>query len=127
LPAAPQRRRLKGSEQRKDARRISASAAGYDWYWSKPGGVADQVRRRDEYLCQECLREGGMAMAMEEMLCRPENGDGSTRNPPVDHIKPAHACTPEEFYDPANLEVLCVRHNKLKADRDVAKYGIARR
>lgn len=123
MARAPQRRLLKRSERGR--RELSASDRGYDWTRWKP--VADAVRERDEWLCQDCLREGGLAQAMDEMLSRPRNQDGSMRMPPVGHIKPGHVCSEAEFYDPANLRTQCDRHNALQREKDAAVYGSARR
>lgn len=121
---APKFRRLKGSEDRKPSRDLSASERGYDNYWTKV--VAPAVRERDEWLCQQCLREGGLAQAMEEMMSRSLNKDGSVRQPPVDHIIPGHADR-SRFYDMTNLETLCEMHNQLKTQSDAKKYGVAKR
>jgi len=107
----------------RDNRRRSSSAAGYNARWQR---VAERVRIRDAFLCQHCLKEGGMAAAVAEMQSRPLNSDGTARRPPVDHIIPGHA-RPDLFYDESNLQTLCERHNALKAVADQAKYGAARR
>ena len=142
MATAPKHRQLKRTVERVDTRRVSASEAGYDHYWTTV--VAPSIRERDEWLCQQCLREGGIAQAMEEMMSRPIvtcqqcrgrkrscglcNGTGKhARQPPVDHKKPGHVCTPEEFIDPANLEVLCEAHNQKKRHMDEQRYGSAKR
>lgn len=104
--------------------------------------VADKVRERDEWDCQACKREGGIGQVIETQLnskekqCRKCRGKGcgscggtgkDTWKPIVDHIKPAFACTDEEFYDPDNLEVSCPVHNSRKRESDRVKYGSARR
>lgn len=140
MARAPKRRQLKKPERQRQEK--SASERGYDWKWTK---VADAVRERDEWLCQDCLKEGGMcddclknhtmchecvrkgamAIANDEMLSRPRNQDGSMRMPPVGHIIPGHKC--KDFYDIANLRTQCDRHNALQREADTATYGSARR
>ena len=123
---SPKYRRLRSSEDRaSSSREKSAAERGYDNYWSTV--IAPAVRERDEWLCQQCLREGGLAQAMEEMLSRATNKDGSTRQPPVDHIIPAHARPRSMFYDMDNLQTLCCRHNDLKTIEDAKRYGVAPR
>lgn len=121
---SPQYRRLPNATHA-PVREKSASERGYNHYWSTV--IAPAVRERDEWLCQECLKVGGLGLAMEEMLSRPRNKDGSTREPPVDHIIPAHAIPRSQFYDMDNLQTLCVRHNAEKAVEDAKKYGVAPR
>lgn len=128
----PQHRRLKRTKQRRvDVRRVSASEAGYDWQWSKPGGTADQARERDEWLCCECVRIGGKAFAIAESIRRAARvttrKDGQPSEMPVDHILPAHVIGPDRFHDIDNLQTLCERHHGEKTDRDQAKYGSANR
>ena len=122
----PQFRRLKTTEDRKVAsRERSASDRGYGWYWSSV--IAPAVRERDVWLCQECLREGGLAMAMEEMLSRQQTKSGGTREPIVDHIIPAHRIPAARFNDMDNLQTLCDRHHVAKSVDDAKKYGVAPR
>lgn len=143
MATSPKHRQLKRTvESSSDTRRISASEAGYDHYWTSV--VAPAIRERDGWMCQECLREGGLAQATDEILSRPIvtcqecrgrkrscglcNGTGKhARQPPVDHKKPGHVCTPDEFYDPANLQVLCEAHNQKKRHKDEQRYGSAKR
>lgn len=142
--SAPQFRRLSRSpEVKPDHRRGSASESGYNYYWTSV--VAPAIRERDGYLCQQCLKEGGLGQAMDEMMSRPivkcqqcrgrstkfcslcEGTGVHRRQPPVGHIKPGHVCTPEEFYDPANLETLCESHNQKQRYEDERRYGSAKR
>ena len=78
-------------------------------------------------MCQECLREGGVALAMEEMLSRPLTKNGHRREPIVDHIIPAHRITASQFEDMCNLETICDKHHSIKSVEDAKKYGVARR
>lgn len=142
MATAPKHRQLKRTVERVDARRVSASEAGYDHKRWRP--VAKFVCQRDGWMCQHCIREGGIGQAIEEMRSRPlvtcqecrgrkktcwlcEGTGKHARQPPVDHIKPGHACTEEEFYDPANLQVLCEAHNQKKRHMDEQRYGSAKR
>ena len=111
---APQHRRLKRSVERELQRQPPAKEMRY--HTPRWRAVAAMVRERDEWMCQQCFREGGVAQAIKEMLGRKLKKDGVWQ-PPVDHIKPSHLCTDEEFYDPSNLEVLCVAHNRIKGDK----------
>jgi 5-methylcytosine-specific restriction endonuclease McrA len=123
---APKYRRLKTSEQRQPCvREKSAAERGYDNYWSTV--IAPAVRERDEWLCQECLREGGLGMAMEEMMSRPRTKTGKTLEPIVDHIVPAHRRPMSQFHDWDNLQTICFRHHALKTADDLKKYGAAPR
>jgi 5-methylcytosine-specific restriction endonuclease McrA len=124
---APKFRTLRpiGNTAGLDRREKSSSERGYGNYWSTV--IAPQVRERDEWLCQECLREGGLGMAMEEMASRPRTKNGATREPIVDHIIPAHAIPRNRFYDLDNLQTLCDRHHSIKTANDLKKYGAAKR
>lgn len=110
---------------KRNTERISASAAGYDNYWTTV--TAPAVRERDEWLCQQCLREGGLAMAMEEMASRPLTKNGNVREPIVDHVIPAHAIPASRFHDMENLETMCDHHHRIKSVEDLKKYGAANR
>jgi 5-methylcytosine-specific restriction endonuclease McrA len=122
---APKYRRLKSSVDRTHVRERAAPDPRYNTaLWR---ATAAAVRVRDEFLCQMCLKEDGLAEAMAEMRSRRRNKDGSMRESPVDHIIPAHRCDDEMFFDEKNCQNLCVRHNKLKSQRDAKRYGVARR
>ena len=137
MARAPQRRVVARPVSRPE--RLSASERGYDHRWSSV--TAPAIRERDGWLCQECLRKGGLAQAMAEMMsrplvgcqkCRGRNssrcplclGSGKhARQPPVDHKIPGHVCGPAKFHDPDNLEVLCDEHNAKKREADILQYG----
>lgn len=94
--------------------RGNASERGYDEAWKR---VAAQRREMDENLCQHCLKEGGLAQAMESLA-------RSTHAQPVDHIVPLHV-RPDWRLELSNLQTLCVSHNKKKSDIDIQMYGSA--
>lgn len=94
--------------------RGNASERGYDETWKR---VAAQRREMDENLCQHCLKEGGLAQAMESLA-------RSTHAQPVDHIVPLHV-RPDWRLELSNLQTLCVSHNKKKSDIDTQMYGSA--
>lgn len=122
----PKRRLLPGSTphgQRQSRFELSASERGYGNYWTTV--IAPTVRDRDGWLCQHCLREGGLAQAMDEMANRPRTKNGNIREPIVDHIVPAHAIPRDRFYDMDNLETVCDLHHSRKTQDDLKKYGAA--
>jgi len=127
MAMAPKIRRMHppAKSKRSDFRKVSASAAGYDNRWSTV--TAPAVRERDEWMCQQCLREGGLVMATEEQLSRPRTKNGGFRELIVDHIVPAHVISRERFHDMDNLESLCDRHHSQKTQDDIKKYGAAPR
>lgn len=61
--------------------------------WAK---LRKQILARDNHLCQDCLKVG---------MYRTGNQ--------IDHIKPARK-NPELFWDPDNLQVLCMRCHTAK-------------
>ena len=112
--AIPKRTVSDRREYRKahDQWRGPASQRGYDHDWAK---VANACRERDGGLCQQCLRDGGLGVAMEQL-------SGSVMANPVDHIIPIHV-RPEWRLEELNCQTLCQYHNAVKRERDNAKYG----
>lgn len=123
MARAPQYRTLR--QNRTPTRELAASERGYDNYWSTV--IAPAVRERDEWMCQECKRVGGLGLAMAEMASRPRTKTGKVREPIVDHIIPAHARPMSAFYDMDNLQTLCDQHHAEKTAEDLKKYGAAKR
>lgn len=71
---------------------------GYGWFWQK---TRDRIARRDNYLCQPCLRRGRPTPFAE-----------------VDHIKPkAQGGTDDDD----NLECTCIDCHKAKTTAEAAK------
>lgn len=75
--------------------RTSRHSRGYDSRWDK---LRASILTRDKRLCQQCKREGIIALGNQ-----------------VDHIVPKAKGGTD---DPANLEVLCKRHHDEKTTRD---------
>lgn len=68
---------------------------GYGWQWQKKRKV---ILKRDDWMCQECLRNGIY-----------------TQGTDVDHIKPKHLGGTDEE---SNLELLCRECHKVKTQRE---------
>lgn len=125
MATAPKFRTLRPPVASVERKERSASERGYGHYWTTV--VAPAVRERDEWLCQMCLKEGGLAHAMAEMASRTLTKNGNVKEPTVDHIIPAHRIPESKFYDEDNLQTLCDRHHAEKTVDDLKKYGAARR
>jgi 5-methylcytosine-specific restriction protein A len=85
-----------------DLRRGNSTQRGYDASWVKLRLVA---LRRDQYLCQECLRNGRPTQARD-----------------VDHVIPI-AVAPERRLDLTNLESLCSTCHKIKTFKEDGCFG----
>lgn len=110
-----QRRQAHGSQYIPKHRvqwRESSNKRGYDDAWLK---VATIRREMDEGLCQHCMKEGGMPMAMQALA-------KSTHAHPVDHIIPQHV-REDWRLEVFNTQTLCPKHHKIKTDKDNKKYG----
>ncbi len=81
-----------------DERRGSAASRGYGSSWRK---LRDQVMRRDNGLCQPCLKAGHVTVAQA-----------------VDHIVAKSAGGTD---DPANLQAICEACHKAKTAVEAAK------
>jgi 5-methylcytosine-specific restriction enzyme A len=96
-----------------DNRRGSRQSRGYDEAWLK---LAEQVRRDQRGLCQDCLRRGIVLVADGPIDPR----TGKPRRPIVDHIIPIRT-RPDLRLDSSNLQVLCVPCHARKTARETAK------
>ena len=76
----PEHRRQR--HRRIDRRRGSAHSRGYDWQWSKPGGIRDQALAR-EPLCRSCTTCGDDTPATEV-----DHIDGDPRNNRRENLRP---------------------------------------
>ena len=82
--------------------RGSAARRGYDRQWEH---VAEERRRLDCHLCQECLKQQRVTMS-------------ST----VDHIIPIYV-RPDWRLEIENTQVLCNRCHAVKTKEDIRRYG----
>ena len=116
---APKTHRACEKKERRHARdewRGASSERGYDRDWLR---VAAMVRERDGGLCQHCLKEGGIALAMEQ-LSRTKQANI------VDHIMPLHV-RPDWRLEMENCQTLCRSCHAAKTHRDNQRYGSATR
>lgn len=85
------------NERLYDRWRGTAASRGYDRAWQR---VRLRALKRDQYLCQECLRQEHPTAAVD-----------------VDHIAPLHAA-PDLRLDMDNLQSLCRACHRAKTERD---------
>lgn len=88
-----------------DRQRGNRHQRGYGAEWEK---LREIVLRRDNYLCQPCLRDGKLTAVIT----------GNPRHPHaanVDHVKPKAQGGTD---DPANLETTCLTCHKAKTARE---------
>jgi 5-methylcytosine-specific restriction enzyme A len=91
-----------GAKRQFDRGRGSAAQRGYDRQWER---VADERRRMDFHLCQECLKH-----------------DRLTTSSTVDHIVPIYV-RPDWRLEIDNAQVLCHTCHAAKTREDLRMYG----
>jgi 5-methylcytosine-specific restriction protein A len=88
--------------QQHDKWRGTSTSRGYDGQWQV---VRVQAMKRDQYLCQQCKRDGRVTLAAD-----------------VDHIVPITVAYDRRL-DLSNLQCLCRQHHQQKTAADKALYG----
>lgn len=80
--------------------------------------IREEVKRRDNYECQECKRNGSVTVDLNEYS---ESAKRKKIALVVDHIKELED-HPELALELDNLETLCVMHHNYKHDRAFGAY-----
>ena len=118
VPRSLRRRRDAATEAGVVARKteLSASERGYDWQWVK---FANAIRDERGGLCEDCLDEGGLPMAMQSLI-------DAKQAHACDHVIPLHV-RPDLKLNSGNIRIRCDRHHAIKTAEDVKRYGAADR